>query len=219
MENYNLNNLVYTYTGYNNKKKIEENKKILEWSIFFDEIYYELSKINLDNLDENYNANIIINFDKAIPEFDFNINIILSPFKYFMNIQRDFFNYYYNKSICKYSYMRGSMYRFIYCHYGNFTQKDLEKFPVLKLKNVKLRYIFSLDYKDLFSLTLDKRYYIFNIVIANIYPGDNNQNEGHWVFGLPFLKKYQFSFDIDNKLIYFYNKEKNFEKSKLIQII
>ena len=106
-------------------------------------------------------------------------------------------------------------YRFIYCHYGNFTQKDLEKFPVLKLKNVKLRYIFSLDYKDLFSLTLDKRYYIFNIVIANIYPGDNNQNEGHWVFGLPFLKKYQFSFDIDNKLIYFYNKEKNFEKSKL----
>ena len=202
-DDYDLNKLTYIYTG-SKRKKFEEKKNILEWSLYFDKIYYELS----DNLNGTDNLNNIVNLHKAIPEFDFNMNIILSTFEYFRNIQRDYFNYYYNKNICKYSFMRGSMYKFIYCHYRNFTQKDLEKFPILKFKNIALRYIFSLDYKDLFSLTYDKKYYIFNILVANVYQGDNNENAGYWVFGLPFWKKYQFSFDTDKKLIYFYN-EKN----------
>ena len=153
--------------------------------------------------------NNIVYIHKTMIDFDLNFNVILGTFEYYRSIQRDFFNFYFSKNICKYSFMRGSMYKFIYCHYSNFTQKDLEKFPTLKLKNRILRYIFNLDYKDLFSLTHDKKYYIFNIMIVNVYQGDTDDG-GQWIFGLPFLKKYQFSFDTDNKLIYFYNKEGNF---------
>ena len=208
-DNYSPNKIVKTYTG-NRKKKNDSSKNIiLEWGIQFDEIYYELPTKNLNNLNDNNNISNLVYIQRTITEFDFNMNIILGTFEYSRNIQRDFFNFYYDKNICKYSFMRNSMYKFIYCIAANFTQKDLVKFPSLKLKNKILRYIFNLDYKDLFSLTYDKKYYIFNIMIVNIYQGDNGDG-GQWIFGLPFLKKYQFSFDTDNKLIFFYNKEGNF---------
>ena len=108
--------------------------------------------------------------------------------------------------------MKGGMYKYIYCHVGNFTQNDLEKFPTLNFINKDLRFSFSLNYKDLFYLTEDKNYYIFNIMIINIYnPYDYEDIGGlKWVLGIPFWKKYQFSFDSDNKLIYFYNKNGKF---------
>ena len=203
-DDYSLNKIVKTYTG-NKKLKNNVNKNsILEWGLEFDEIYYELT-----NSDGNNHVNNIVYIHKTMIDFNLNFNVILGTFEYYRSIQNDFFNYYFDKNICKCSYMRGSLYKFIYCHYSNFTQKDLEKFPSLKLKNRILRFIFNLDYKDLFSLTYDKKYYIFNIMAINVYQGDKDDG-GEWVFGLPFLKKYQFSFDTDNKLIYFYNKEGNF---------
>ena len=190
-------NIIYTYAG--NKKKNKNNKNInLEWGIHFDEIYYEFKNESINNIMFSHNT---------ITEFNIDMNIVLSPFDYFRSIQRDFFNYYYINNICKYSFMRGSMYKFIYCHTANFTLKDLVKFPSINFKNRILRYIFTLNYKELFSLTNDKKYYMFNIVVANVYRGDNNEDTGQWILGLPFFKKYQFSFDTDNKLIYYYNKE------------
>ena len=203
-DDFSPNKIVHTYTG-NIKKKNKSNKNdILEWGLKFNQIYYEI------NSNINDNINDIAYMNALMTEFDFTINIILGPFEYSRSIQRDFFDFYFNKSICKINYMRGSMYKFIYCHAANFTQKDLAKFPPLNFKNNILRYIFTLDYKDLFSLTNDKKYYIFNVMIVNVYRGDNSNDDGQWVLGLPFLKKYQFSFDTDNKLIYFYNKDGNF---------
>jgi hypothetical protein len=46
-------------------------------------------------------------------------------------------------------------------------------------------------------------------MVVNVYQGDGPDG-GQWVFGLPFLRKYQFSFDIDSKSIYFYNKNGKF---------
>ena len=198
INDFTFDKLVHTYTG--NKKKNNKNN-ILDWGIHFDEIFFEFKKNSINNIIYSHNT---------ITEFDFSINVILSPLDYFKSIQRDFFDYYYNKSICEYSFMRGSMYKFIYCHTSNFTLKDLTKFPILNFKNINLRYKFTLNYKDLFSLTSDKKYYLFNIVIANVYRGDKNDEAGQWILGLPFFRKYQFGFDTDNKLIYFYNKEGNF---------
>ena len=206
---YSQDKVVHTYTG-NRKKKNKNNKNsnLLEWGLQFDEIYYELSS-NKNKVNDNDNMNNIVYMHRLITEFNFNINVIYATFEYSRNIQRDFFSFYFNESICKHSYMRGSMYKFIYCKTANFTRKDLEKFPPIKFKNKILRYIFTLDYKDLFSLTNDKKYYIFNIMIVNIYQGDSDDG-GQWIFGLPFWRKYQFSFDTDNKLIYFFNKDGNF---------
>ena len=49
-------------------------------------------------------------------------------------------------------------------------------------------------------------------MIDNAYYDDRYDiilDEEKWKFGLIFWKKYQFSFDVDNKLIYFYNIEIN----------
>ena len=147
-------------------------------------------------------------------EFDFNLNIIYGTYEYTRNIQRDYFNIYFIKNICQLTYMRGSIYKYIYCYSSNFTQNDLEAFPTLYFKIKELRFIFSLNYKDLFYLTEDKKYYIFNIMMINFYNYENINNDEldgvRWIFGLPFWKKYQFSFDTDNKLIYYYNKNGKF---------
>ena len=56
-------------------------------------------------------------------------------------------------------------------------------------------------------------------MIDNYYENDDSENEEKWVLGLPFWKKYQFSFDIDNKLLYFYNKDGKFLDKTMQTII
>ena len=203
--NYSYNKIVHTYTG--NGKKMEKGNNIinfLEWGLLFDEVYYELKAKKY-----NQNSNIVkVNNIKS--EFDFNLDKIYGTFEYTQNIKRDFFQLYFIRNICQPTYMRGSMFNYIYCYANNFTKEDLQKFPSLYFKSIDLKFTFSLNYNDLFYLTEDKKYYIFNIMIIDIYNVDGidyDEIDGFvWVFGLPFWKKYQFSFDSDNKLIYFYNK-------------
>ena len=210
-KDYNSEKIVKIYTG---NKKINSKEDIdLEWGILFDEVYYELPKKN-ENININKKSNIV-NINNLMSEFDFNLNIIYGTYEYTRNIQRDYFNIYFIKNICQLTYMRGSIYKYIYCYSSNFTQNDLEAFPTLYFKIKELRFIFSLNYKDLFYLTEDKKYYIFNIMMINFYNYENINNDEldgvRWIFGLPFWKKYQFSFDTDNKLIYYYNKNGNFK--------
>ena len=200
-ELFSYNKITHTYTGLIKKKNSVKEEIILEWGLQFDEIYF------IDNLNQNNKINTIYIHDLSI-EFDININIILGTSTYYNNIIVHFFNYYFNKNICKEAYMNNKLYKFIYCNAVNFTKNDLDKFPTLNFKNNILRYIFTLDSKDLFSLTNDKQYYIFNIMLLNILNGNNDEQK--WVFGLTFLKKYHFIFDSDNKLIYFYNKNGKF---------
>ena len=208
IKEYNSNRIMHTYTGNKKKKKfLNTNYGLgLEWGITFDNIYYEYKSKSYSKLNKNNN---IVNINNLLTEFDFNLNIIYGTYEYSRNIQRDFFNLYFIKNICQPTHMRGSMYKYIYCFANNFTQNDLEKFPTLYFKNKDLRYLFSLDYKDLFYLTEDKKYYIFNIMTINIFNYDaideDELDGAKWILGLPFWKKYQFTFDSDNKLIYFYN--------------
>ena len=202
---FSFNKVVHTYTGSKRIQKFPSQEIVLEWGIQFDEIYYKNSNSNEDN--EDTKNNVYIN--DLISEFDINKNIIYGTSSYYHNIQRDFFNFYFNRNICIESYLRNKMYKYIYCHTSNFTKNDLEKFPSLNFKNKILRYIFTLDYKDLFLLTDDKKYYIFNIIIFNMLNLQKENNE-RWVLGMPFFRKYQFCFDIDNKIIYYYNKDRNF---------
>ena len=192
--------IVSTYSGIKRKKALTKETALF-WGISFDEINYVLpdkKENNVVNIDNNY-----------ISEFDFNLNTIYGTYEYSRNIQRDFFKFYFVKNICQLTNMRGSAFKYIYCHTGNFTQKDLEKFPQLNFINKDLRYKFTFDYKDLFYLTPDKKYYIFNIMMINLYLFDLGEDEMDgvkWILGLPFWRKYQFMFDSDNKLIYFFNK-------------
>ena len=199
-KDFSLDKIVSTYTGIKRKKALNKDTA-LDWGIPFDEINYILpdkKENNIVKIDNNY-----------ISEFDFNLNTIYGTYEYSRNIQRDFFKLYFVKNICQLTYMRGSSFKYIYCHVGNFTKNDLEKFPQLNFINKELRYKFTFDYKDLFYLTPDKKYYIFNIMMINLYRFDMDEDEMDgvkWILGLPFWRKYQFMFDSDNKLIYFFNK-------------
>ena len=195
---YSSNKLVYSY-GANINKNNDDNKITVEWGILL-QIFYEYEENNEKN-------NIALN--SYIFEFDFSLNAIIGTYEYFQKIQNNFFKTYLNKNICKAHFLGRMTYKFIYCNAESFTINDLKKFPSLNFKNKDLRFIFTLTYEDLFILTPDNKYYIFNIIITNI-GNDDVEEEEKWVLGLPFWKKYQFSFDIDNKLIYFYNKEGKF---------
>ena len=199
-KDFSINKIVHTYTG---SRKVRKS----EWGIQFGEIYYK--KIIKGINEDDKNINNIVHIYDLVTEFDININSIFGPSSYYNIIKCDFFNFYFNKNICRESYIKNKLYKFIFCHTSNFTKNDLEKFPILNFKNNILEYIFTLDYNDLFLLTTDKKYFIFNIMVINKINLKHNDNNERWVFGLPFLKKYQFSFNIDNKLIYFYNKNKN----------
>ena len=203
INNYSPNKIVYTYTANKN------NKMNLEWGLIFDSVYYKIPISNSNLNSYNYKTNIV-NIVNLISEFDLNLNIIFGTYEYSRNIKRDYFQIYFIKNICHSIYMKGGMFKYIYCHARNFTENDIKKFPTLYFKNIDLNFAFSLDYNDLFYLSQDKQYYIFNIMITDIYnldAMDEDELDGtKWIFGLPFLKKYQFSFDSDNKLIYFFNK-------------
>ena len=211
-KNYSLNKIFYTYTR--NKKK-QNNNNILIWGLSFDSVYYVLHDTN-SNLDDLNKKDKIVNIANLISEFELNINTIFGTYEYSLSIKRDYFNSYFIRNICHLTYMKGTIFKYIYCYANNFTENDIKKFPPLYFKNFDLNYIFSLDYNDLFYLTQDNQYYIFNIMLTDLYIMDRldeDELDGtKWVFGLPFLKKYQFSFDSDNKLIYFFNKKGLFLK-------
>ena len=86
----------------------------------------------------------------------------------------------------------------------------IKNFPYLYLKNIDYEYTFELTYKDLF-LNIDK-YYYFMIIFPNNRKEQKSTVE-EWYMGLPFLKKYQFIFNYDDKTIGFY-KTKNFEEKE-----
>ena len=55
---------------------------------------------------------------------------------------------------------------------------------------------FTLDYNDLF---IEKEDSLLFLVVTY-----TDMDEGYWILGKPFLKKYLFLFDIDTKMIGFY---------------
>ena len=172
---------------------------VFSWEIAFSSIYlYD----NLSNQKYNlkpFNGLITINE-----------NFIYSTKEYFNNITSIYFEQYFNNKKCKIENIQKPQERYfvIYCHQKNFTDEDMQKFPILFFQSSDLNFIFNLDYNDLFLKAKDK--YIFKI----IYNGDF----GYWKLGKTFLEKYQFVFNYDSKMFGFYKNfiPENIEGDQLI---
>lgn len=78
---------------------------------------------------------------------------------------------------------------------------DIKKFPNIYFESYELNKTFELTHEDLFVLDEETNKYIFLIVFPNNYVGTE------WGLGIPFLRKYQFTFNEDKKVIGFYNDE------------
>ena len=153
------------------------------WKLEFNNIFY------IDNKKQiNFNE-----YDYII--FDINSPVIYGPIDYYTQLRNDFFDFYLNKSICQ-KYIISYLKVQIICDYVNFTQKDIEKFPILYFEHRELNYTFELTFKDLFyNDTLINK--IFFLIVFDI-------SVDKWKFGSPFFKKYPLIFDHDKKIIGIY---------------
>ena len=113
---------------------------------------------------------------------------IFSSFQYF-NLIKEIFG-----KKCK-QYQFFSYFNYLEC------EKDIEKefTPEIKFYNKELNMTFTLDYNDLF---IEKDDSLMFLVVTY-----NDIDEGYWILGKPFFKKYLFLFDIDTKMIGFYCNE------------
>ena len=183
---------------------------------------FEFNKIMSENSLINNNGNVLLGIIR--PE----INGIVAPWEYYLNLRKEFFDKYLKNNICKeisvfeknisindFYNEEKIVYNKIECFIDDI---NINNFPLLKFVNIPLNYSFNFSGNDLFLKENDK--YIFQIYFTNV---------SYWFIGRIFLYKYQLIFNEDNKLIGFYTAKKelkekeekmnNFFKISLIIII
>ena len=160
-----------------------------------DAFYWEI-KFNAIYLNDNV-SNKRINLLPSNGLISINDNFIYSTKDYFNNITAIYFEQFFKNNKCEIEAVEKDYERpfVIYCH-KNFTNEDMQKFPMLSLQSSDLNFVFNFDYNDLFLKTKGK--YIFKV----IFNGQNN----YWKLGKIFLEKYQFVFNYDSKMFGFYQK-------------
>ena len=184
-----------------------------KWNLEFDEIFFRVKNKDFDNEDDNENdfyINDIYNYyylnTTLYGEIKHNLGLIIGTVEYQKLIEENFFNYYIKENIChKEKILINDFhddkvnYTYYYCD-KNDKLFNKNNFPSLYLNQMKLKYIFELDHNNLFALNNNKWYFLI------IFEGEEIANPIHkWMFGEPFLKKYQFVFDPLNYKIGFYN--------------
>ena len=140
---------------------------------------------------------------------------------YEKKIEVYFFNYFISQNKCFKEYRvkeSKDSFRTFICYNKDEIKKELkEKFPTLKFVQKNFLYTFELTYNDLFREKGDKIYFLiwFSTSVKTA-----------WEIGYPFMKKYLFNYNFDNKLVSFYNNniegnnnESNDSKSWIIKLI
>ena len=98
-------------------------------------------------------------------------------------------------------------YDYYYCKNDKNVIKQIKSvFPGINLKSQDLNFNFTLEADDLF---IEENNYVFCLIYFY-----TSQIERMWKMGKPFLKKYQFSLNYDQKIISFYNRIDDEPKQK-----
>ena len=160
------------------------------WNIEFSQIYF------IKN-----NKRKLIDYRKA--SLEPSLNYIKAPFDYFKFINEtvidDFI--YRNKCFVKNVRKDINVYSIYYCENKEAIKSEIKnKFVNINFLHRFFEKEFILTYDDLFIEKNNKIYFLI------IY---DNMVRTNWILGKPFLKKYFFSYNYDNKIITFYETEKN----------
>ena len=125
--------------------------------------------------------------------------LILAPEIYETQIEHYFFKTLMKEKKCFKEYKNNTTFRTFVCSNNNDVKKEMKlKFPVLKFYQKSYLYTFELDFDDLFKEKGDKIYFLIWFSYVTVH---------YWELGYPFLKKYYFNYNYDDKLVYFYNNE------------
>jgi len=167
--------------------KAGSNKNGVNWVLNFDIIRYNNKSVNVGP------KKSLINIEYGL---------IQAPFKY-----KNYFknNFYGDRCSEKFNDKRNVT--IVHCS-SNFditSFKDL----IFELKDIETQFVFT--YKDLFIK--ENNEYIFGIV----FDEDVDAKDPTWIFGKPFMKKYELVYDLDRKIIGLYKEgnESPSEKSKV----
>lgn len=143
-------------------------------------------------------------FSDQIAEFSIESYVIKPHSCYKKKIDELFFNEQVKNGKCIFVNESG-VYSFYHCA----KNINLSKFPKLYLYQRILNYTFELNEFDLFEDFGDRKLFLMNFV-------DEASTKNKWVLGIPFLKKYNFTYNFDSKTIgiYFGIKEEIKQKKK-----
>ena len=102
-----------------------------------------------------------------------------------------------NKDKCSYNEIEFKKQKYFYYECDNNT--NIDDFEPIVFIHQELEYNFTLDKNDLFIDFNNKKYFL--VVFKKEY------YEERWILGKPFVKKYQFIFDYDAKIMQFYDNK------------
>ncbi len=167
-------------------------KSNLQWFIYIDNIYYE-----------NYNikGGIILSL---------NLKGLVSDYDFEVYINKTFFNKYFENGICKSTIIsldKNYDYMIYFCD----KKISLKNFKTINFYSKLLNYTFTFNSNELFQEFNNNLYFkiIFNM--------RKNSKQNNWVMGELFLKKYQYSLNLDKGTFSIYIKEN--KKSNIFVIL
>ena len=143
------------------------------------------------------NNSLVLNKSDAYIKYNF--GCIIGTDEYKQKIDNIYFSELFANNTCKIQLVRfnESSEYYIYICSENI---NLKFFPKLVFFSRFYRFNFELNYQDLFVKKFDNNIYF--LVLFR----ENKNNQDDWVLGEPFYKKYTFSFNLDAKIVGFYNK-------------
>ena len=190
---------------YSNKNKHSASVKDLK-SSYTNEIGSYLWNLEINSI---YHINdekkeVVINSGSSQDKYSALLNptygLIKGSESYKNLIEKDFFKKLIDSNICSASNINNKLF---YSCKANNKNEIKEKFPTLYFHHQEFNYKFELNFNDLFYIKNDIIYFLIYFVQSS-NNDDKYSQASEWILGKPFLQKYQFSFDEENKNIFFY---------------
>ena len=183
---------IYLFFNVSMKENKDMNYKIIKPLSSYDYKTYQMLQtwgMEFENVFLN-NETLYYSRERSVVQFDINLNCIIGTF-YF----KESFNKFLRENKI---YVQPLNYKNEY--YVYFFEKNMEGIDKIKNINIKFyheetNYYFTFDYKDLF---LEKSNGYYFLIVFEF------DNKFKWKFGIPFFKKYKFIFNLDSKLMAFF---------------
>ena len=190
---------------YNPNKYIYNNSRSIRGLFFSGNFYYW-------NLEFNQIYFLVNNkreqFDYRKCSLEPSFNYIKAPFYYFQIINETLFDDLIKQKKCFINEVKKNIN--VYCLYYCLNKEDIKQEIKNKFLNINLlhRFLskeFVIDYNDVF---LEKNNKIYFLIIYD------NMIRTNWILGKPFLNKYFFSFNYNEKILTFYEMDKEENKEE-----
>ena len=180
------------------------------WSMDINKLFYQ-TKENLVIIEEELYKLYEDQYQAILnPRY----GVIKGPYLYKKFIERDFFNELKDKEICQLNRFQKRLY---YTCKTSHKKLIKEKFPTLYFYHKNFNYTFELNYEDLFYEIGNNLFFLI-CFDTGMFGDDKFTEIAEWILGKPFLSKYQFSFDVERRRIFFYENLKGYINNPDIHI-